>query len=69
MMIRKWEMQSDIDALSIVCDHFTQYRTKEIVELRKRVQKLKSEIIHLRICIIINEALLKEWLRVHHHEI
>ena len=56
-------MQRDVQALDIVCKHFEQYRSDELTELRREIQRLKRELIHLRIRLIINGAVLKEWLQ------
>lgn len=56
-------MQRDIQALDIVCKHFEQYKCNDLLELRRSISKLKREIMHLRISLIVNTALLKEWLQ------
>ena len=56
-------MERDVQALDVVCKAFQEYRSDELVALRQEIYKLKKEILHLRICLVINSALLKEWLR------
>ena len=55
-------MQRSIQALDIVCKHFDQYRNNELIELRQELRRLKQEILRLRIGLIINGALLGQWL-------
>lgn len=60
-------MQNELEALDIVCKHFEQYKSAEMLELKKTNRRLKYEITKLKIALVINGALLKAWLdwRVH----
>ncbi len=55
-------MQRNIEALDIVCKHFTEYRSDDVVELRNEIRRLKQEILRLRISLVINRALVGQWL-------
>lgn len=55
-------MQNELETLDIVCKHFEQYKSAEMLDLKKTNRRLKCEIIKLKIALIINGALLKAWL-------
>jgi hypothetical protein len=55
-------MQNELETLDIVCKHFQQYKSEEMLQLKKTNRRLRSEITKLKILLIINSALLKAWL-------
>ena len=56
-------MQTDLQGLEIACKYFEQYRSEELLELRKTNRRLKNEITKLKITLAINTALLNAWLK------
>jgi len=61
-------MQNELETLDIVCKHFQQYKSEEMLQLKKTNRRLRNEITKLKIFLVINNALLKAWLdwqRVH----
>jgi hypothetical protein len=61
-------MQNELETLDIVCKHFQQYKSEEMLQLKKTNRRLRNEMTKLKIFLVINNALLKAWLdwqRVH----
>lgn len=55
-------MQTNLQSLDVVCKHFEQYKSQELLELQKINRRLKNDITKLKIILVINTALLKAWL-------
>ncbi len=56
-------MDRDIAALSVVCKHLAPSTCDEVAELRKEVQRLRHELKHLEIRLVLNGAMLELWLK------
>ena len=53
----------DIAALSIVCKHLAPSKCDELAELREKIQRLRRELKHLEIRLVVNGAILELWLK------
>jgi len=61
-------MQNELETLDVVCKHFQQYKSEEMLQLKKTNRRLRNEMTKLKIFLVINNALLNAWLdwqRVH----
>ena len=54
----------DIAALSIVCKHLSPSKCDELAELRKEIQRLRHELKHLEIRLVLNGKNLELWLKL-----
>ena len=54
----------DIAALSVVCKHLSPSKCDEVTELRKEIQRLRHELKHLEIRLVLNGKFLELWLKL-----
>ncbi len=54
----------DIAALSIVSRHLSPSKCEELEELRKEIQRLRCELKHLEIRLVLNGKILELWLKL-----
>ena len=54
----------DLAALSIVCKHLSPSKCDELAELRKEIQRLRCELKHLEIRLVLNGKFLELWLKL-----
>ncbi len=54
----------DLAALSIVCKHLSPSKCDELAELRKEIQRLRHELKHLEIRLVLNGKFLELWLKL-----
>ena len=53
----------DLAALSVVCKHLSPSKCDEVAELRKEIQRLRHELKHLEIRLVLNGKMLELWLK------
>ena len=56
-------MERDLAALSIVCKHLSPPKSHELTELREEIQRLRRELKHLEIRLVVNGKILELWLK------
>ena len=56
-------MERDLAALSIVCKHLSPSKCDELTELREEIHRLRRELKHLEIRLVVNGAVLELWLK------